>query len=245
MAGGGSGGSAGGGRSGGLGRAGLIVLALLGGIAGIVIVTGITGGSDDDPPAAVDPTPPPPGVTASTSTVTATATATSGPTGRPTTSFDKEALRAGNPDAVVVTVAAYGLPARVSLVATNSDELLSQGMFDPGKGVDFSCLPDDQYPNPCVGYLVVTRGAEVTVTAGNSRAGFWGILDRLEGGGCSIPGSGGDQDTTCSFSAFQDADISAYYYGETTPSGRFDYPTCPVAAERGTYAATSWIARCQ
>jgi hypothetical protein len=233
--GGGSGGSSGSG--GGAAKAGAVILAILGGITGLII---LTGGGGDDAPAAVGTTAP----TQNTGGGNSAATVPPSSSSPQTTGFDREALRGGDPEAVVVTVAAFGLPARVSVTADSPDDVISQGMFDPAEGVDFACLPDDQYPNPCVSFVVVKRGAAVTITAGNSRAGFWPNLDRLEGGGCTMPGTGTDTDVTCGFSAFQDADVIAYYYGDTTASGKYLYPNCPVASDRGNNPP-AWASRCQ
>ena len=163
-----------GGHSGSYNKVGALLLGGLGVIGFIIFMAG--GGGDDGPPAPV------------ATTSGAQAGAPTAPAAAPTSSNaapaagSKESLRRGDPNATILTITAYGMPARVSVQAQNASEVKSQGMYDPGRGTDFACTPDTQYPNPCVTFIVVQRGAMVTVTAGDSRAGFWPVFSYLRGG---------------------------------------------------------------
>jgi hypothetical protein len=157
--------------------------------------------------------------------------------------FDKTTLRL-DPDAVIVAITAYGMPARVAIVVQNDGDRLSTGMFDPARGVNTGCLPDTQFPGPCVSYAVVRKGASVNITAGNSRAGFWPNLDFLRGPGCDL-GRTGDRDHVCTITVSADVEFVAVYYGEDTPNGLYQFPKCPAgeALERAR-ASSQWARRC-
>lgn len=234
-----SGSSGGGSSNGGMNKVAAVLAGALG-IVGLIIVLGGGGGGSSDVTAKETVVPTTPPVAAAT---IAQPTRAPSATNAPPAGFDKEQLRNRDPNAVIVTVTAFGMPARVGIEAQNAGEVRSRGMFVAGN-LNLACLPDAQYPNACVSYIVVQRGATVTVTAGNSRAGYWPILEKLSGGGCDRTAPNSDKDVTCTITVFQDADIVATYYGDTTPDGKYFFPKCP--ANRGAAAATSpWIARCQ
>jgi hypothetical protein len=161
------------------------------------------------------------------------------------TGIDKDALRRLDPNALLITLTAHGMPARVGIQAQNDSEVVSRGTFVLGK-MNTACIPETQYPAPCVSYMLVKRGATVNVQFGDSRAGFWPLFGYIRGGGCDREG-GGSIDRTCSIIMLSDVDMTAMYYGDTTPSGRYQYPKCPVPEERSRPGATvePWIARCQ
>ena len=232
--GGGSGGSGGGGGA-------KVAAAILGAsiIAGFIIFMG--GGGDGEGGGSKDadlPTSPPQAVSAPAPT-----SAPANPTVRPSSASGKDALRARFPDSAIVTIAAYGMPARVNIVAQNDSQVLSRGVYIEGD-VDLACLPDAQYPRPCVSYMIVPRGATVTVSAGEALAGPWPVLDSLKGPGCDQKGTGG-RDVSCSVTAGGDMDFIATYYGQDTPNGRYDYPKCPASEVARLRAASPWAARCQ
>jgi hypothetical protein len=153
--------------------------------------------------------------------------------------FDREAIRRIDPNAVIVSITAYGMPARVGLQTQNSADQLSSGSFVPDRGVNVACLPDVQYASPCTSYVLVKKGATIVVSAGNSLAGFWPSLDHLRGPGCDIGKVSADR--TCTVQASSDLDYVAVYYGSDS-SGDYVYPRCPP--NRGT-STSEWIRRCQ
>jgi hypothetical protein len=224
-----------GGNGGSYNKVGALLLAAIGGVIGFIV---FTGGGDNGGTEAVLPTSQPPVVGSSAPAATSQPSTTEALQ----TGTEKETLRANYPNSVVITITAFGMPARVGIEAQNDAEVFSRGVYIAGN-TNLACLPDAQYPNPCVTYMVVQRGATVTVQAGNSRAGYWPILESLSGGGCDRPGTGDDRDITCTLTLFQDADISARYYGEDTPNGRYDFPKCPAGAAGS--ATSEWIKRCQ
>ncbi len=233
-----SSGGSGSGSSGSYNKVGMLLLGGLG-LAGLIIFLG--GGDKDDPEPVVEATSAPTTVAAAPNVPVATRQTSQ--TNPQPSGVDKDALRLRDPNNVIVTVAAYGLPARVGITAQNDSEVKSRGVYVAGNA-NLACLPDAQYPNACVSYMVVPRGATVTVTAGDSRAGFWPVLDSLRGPGCEKAGNG-DRDVSCTLTLAGDADFTATYYGDTTPSGRYVFPKCPVASERGSATTSPWIARCQ
>jgi hypothetical protein len=164
-------------------------------------------------------------------------------TARPTTASPKDALRARFPGSVIVTVTAYGMPARVGITAADDSQVLSRGVYVEGN-LDLSCLPDQQYPAACVSYVIVKPGVNVTISAGEARAGPWPVFDSLKGPSCDQKGSG-DRDVTCTATAAADMDFVATYYGSDTPNGRYDYPKCPASEIARLRASSPWAARCQ
>ena len=208
----------------------LAALAALG-AAGLItwtIVNGGGGGGDKTPTA--DATQLPPTVSEPSAVAPTQPPSSSRP--HAPAGVNKEELKEGFDDAAVLVITAYGMPARVSAAADNPDEELS-GAFVK------QCIPDDIFPEPCVSYLVVKRGASVTVQAGDSKAGYWPVLDSVSGA-CNLTGNG--QDQTCTFTLYQDSDIVAVYSGGESPGlSHYQYPTCPT--QRGN-ASAPWTSRC-
>lgn len=228
--------SSGGGGGGGVGSGALtrIIAAITAaggaGLIGFMIWNGGGGGGGSVSPTAQVQLPPTVrAVTVAVPTAGATSSAVFGPA-----AFDREALKEGNPDAVVLTITAYGLPARVSAQVTDSDnQKIAQGYIK-------SCAPEDLFPEPCVSYWVVKRGATVTVTAGDSLAGYWPNLDAVTGPGCNLSGGGTDQ--TCTLNLLSDVDLTAVYSGGESPGlAHYQYPTCPTQRQR----PPSWASRCR
>lgn len=224
-----SGGQGGGNKVGNLLLAGGLALLLGVGVT-VTIVTNLV----PKPPVAT-PEPPPP---ASASTAIPPRT-TGGNAPPPIRLDDKEELRGRDRDAVVLTVTAYGMPARIGIQATNDAEVLSRGNYAADRGVDAACLPDVQYPGACVSFIVTKRGATVTVTAGDARAGFWPILEYVRGAGCDI--ADGSKDESCTLSLAGDVDMTALYSGDYS-GGKVQYPTCPVPRPP---ARNDWESRCR
>lgn len=212
-----SGGSGASGSGGSVNKVGLLLTAG----AGLLLIMGGAIIVNDPEPADPEPVP------TAQAAATATAMTSSQPTQprNPPPLFDRNTLRGRDPNAIIITVAGYGLPARVGIQAANDDEVLARGAFDPAQGVERACKPQTQLPGPCISYMVVKRGASVTVTAGDARAGNWPALDYLRGAGCDIVGDG--KDHTCRVTLGADADLEARFYGSESPGTKFQYPTCP------------------
>ena len=223
------------GGSGGLpgGPLGPILAALAGlGAAGAITWTIINGGGGGGGNNTADPTSLPPTVAAPSEVAPTQPPSSTGSHGA--AGIDKDELKEGYDDAVVLVMTGYGMPPRLSAAAVNPDEELS-GAFVR------QCIPDDLYPEPCVSYLIVRRGASVMVQAGDSRAGYWPNLDYVRGGGCDLKGNG--QDQTCTITLFQDTDIVAVYSGGESPGLlHYQYPTCPT--QRGNNPS-AWTSRCR
>ncbi len=232
-----SGGGSSGGQGGGYNKVGALLLA--GGLAILIgagtIIVDIP--RDSATPAAT-------AAPAAASPIAAATSAPASPPPPPPPMFDREALRGRDRNAVVLTITAYGMPARIGVQAANDSEVRSRGAFDAGLGVDYACNPDTQYPNPCVTYIVTQRGANVTVTAGDARAGLWPLLESLEGGGCKL--TDGATDKSCTVTLAADIEMTARYYGEDS-SGKHPFPKCPpnTAEYRARFPSSAWLARCQ
>jgi hypothetical protein len=135
------------------------------------------------------------------------------------------------------------MPARVGITAADDSQVLSRGVYVEGN-LDLACLPDAQYPAPCVTYMIVKPSVNVTITAGDAQAGPWPVLDSLKGPGCDQK-SAGSRDVTCTATAALDMDFVATYYGQDTPNGRYDYPKCPASEIARLRTTSPWAARCQ
>ncbi len=234
--GGGSGGSGGTGSSGGANKVGNLLLA--GGLALLIVLI--------IPVVRPDPAPTPPIITATPAELPAgggNATPPPASTSPPVASpprADRATLVRGYPaDALVLTVIVHGMPGRVTATFADGD-VYTQGVYVPSSGGSAACLPDAQYPEPCISYWVAKRGAAFTLTAGNALAGFWSSLDHVRGPGCDI-GRVGARDESCNLTLGTDLEYEAVYYGSSSADGEFTFPKCP--RDRG--AATGWIARCQ
>lgn len=229
----GAGGSGSSGGSG--GSSNKVGMLLLG--AGLVAIIGLFGprlvdGDDDDKAPKATPVP----TIAVSNGAPATQVPTSAPTARPgptTRATPVDDLR-GDPNNAILTITAYGMPARVSAAAEDPSISVRQRQ-------KASCSPDDQYPEPCVTYYVAPRGTTLKVTAGDSRAGYWPALDFVRGAGCDLQGDG--RDLTCIIALTGDVEVTAQYYGGENP-GLFHYqfPTCPT--QRGNNPP-AWAARCR
>lgn len=209
------------------------LLLILGGLGAAGLITWqIFGGGGGDPKVTAPTVVPPTIVDVVAPTVPAAVTAAPGFYGP--AAIDRDALREGyDEDAVLLTITAYGMPARVSATADNPDDSYSNGFVS-------SCPPDDIYPQPCVSYVLAKRGASVTVSVGDSRAGYWPVLDYVRGAGCDIVGNGRDQ--TCKISLSSDVDLVALYSGGENPGlSYYAFPTCPT--QRGA-ATSAWQSRC-
>jgi hypothetical protein len=195
----------------------------------IIVVPIVNGGDDDDAkPQPVTQVSGGGGGAQQPTTAGKDPTVRPGPTQRPTPVDD---LR-GDPDNVILTITANGMPARISAQATNPSVEVRQRQ-------KASCVPDDQFPGPCVTYYVAKRGTEMKITAGDSRAGYWPVLQGVHGGGCELPES--SQDVSCTINLQSDVEVTATYYGSDTPNGTYVFPVCP--AKRSS-PQPSWASRC-
>lgn len=138
----------------------------------------------------------------------------------------------GDPNNVILTIVAYGMPARVSARPTNPNATVRERVREV-------CIPDTQFPNPCITDYVVPKGTEVVVTAGDSLSGYWSSLDSVTGGGCTIAGGTG-RDQTCTFTVLSDIELEARYYGSDSTAPKFLYPACPPRAQN----PPAWLSRC-
>ena len=132
-----AGGSGSGGSSGGYNKVAALLIGALT-IGGLIIF--LAGGGGDDTPKD--------GPVATSAPVQAVVPSTApAPTQRPSTTqaqpsgFDKNSLRLNDPNNVVLSITAYGMPARVSLQAVNAGDTKSNGSFDAGRGTNAACLP--------------------------------------------------------------------------------------------------------
>lgn len=239
-------GSSGGGSGGGLSGASKVAIVIAGGtVAGLIGFFVVPDGDDgDDPPptpavtiVATATRPPEPDGSSSVVTVPPAATVVAKPSG-----IDRKALTDGYPEGALLTITVFGMPARVG--ATFEDEansVYTRGMFvrDPGT----ACMPDQQYPDPCIYYWLVKPGTNVTVTAGDSRAGYWPAFEAVHGPGCElVGGDSGGQDVSCTLTLALDVEMVATYYGSERPGlAHYTYPVCPT--QRGEQPP-SWAARC-
>ena len=228
-------GSGDGGSSGGLSGMNKVAMLLAGGtIAGLIGWFVFPGGGEDKPAPQL----------ASTTVAEATLPHGGGavaPTVVPSSpvpgraGIDREALTAGYPDGALLTITAYGMPARVSAALENEDD----SVFT--RGTVKQCVPDEQFPDPCVYYWLVKKGTSATITAGDSRAGYWPSLESATGAGCNLAGDGLDH--TCTITVAADVDIVATYYGGESPGlAHYTYPVCPT--NRGP-APPAWASRCR
>lgn len=226
----------GGGASSGGGSSNKVAGLLLGG--GLIAIIAIFGprladGDDDDPkPAPTSQGHPSGGGRPVTPAPTAQPTVRPQPTTRPTQTADED-LR-GDPNNVILTVTVYGMPGRVG--AEPLDRSLEIRQRQKG-----SCSPDDQYPEPCITYYVAKRGTAMRIYGGDSRAGFWPVLDTVTGAGCNVSGLLG-ADFSCPVTLLSDMGVEAHYSGSSTNGGTVSYPKCP--ANLGN-VRPGWADRCQ
>lgn len=231
-----AGGSGGSGGSGGVGgaRGVMAALAALGaaGLIGWMIWGGAGGGGNGGGPTPTQQAQLPPTVPSAPTAADAQPTTTTvyGPA-----AFDREKLREGHPDAVILTITAFGLPARIGAEIADADnQKLDSGQVK-------TCTPDEIYPDPCVWYWVVKRGTAVAVSAGDSRAGYWPDLDFVQGPGCNLKGGSG-VDQSCALTLESDVDLTAVYFGSESPGlAHYQYPTCPTQRSR----PPAWASRCR
>ena len=220
------------GGSGGSGGMNKVAMLLAGGTVVGLITWFLWPGGDDGKPT---PTP---------ATTVAVATVPSGGSTVPTippgssapqpAGIDRKALTAGYPDGALLTITAYGMPARVSAIIEDEDNTVFT------HGAIKQCVPDEQFPDPCVYYWLVKKGTPATITAGDSRAGYWPSLESVAGAGCDIKGDGVDH--TCTITLSADADIVATFYGGESPGlAHYVYPVCPT--NRGP-SSPAWASRC-
>lgn len=232
-----------GGSGGGLSGANKVAMAVAGGtLAGLIIWFNWPGGGADDVPA------PTPVVTVVNTIEPEPGDGVSGPTAAPASaapqaaSADREAITAGYPEGALLTITAFGMVARVG--ATFEDEensVFTRGMF--ARDTTTQCVPDEQYPDPCIYYWLVKSGTVVTVTAGEALAGWWPSLEYVRGPGCDLTGNGLDQ--TCTLTLAADVELVATYYGGESPGNpHYTYPVCPTRRE-GPPAPPAWTARCR
>ena len=140
---------------------------------------------------------------------------------------------AENDDDAILTIVAYGMPARIS--AAPKDPSASMGST-----VREVCIPETQFPKPCITDYRVKKGTEVVITAGDSLAGYWPELESVEGGGCNI--TPGDKDVSCTLTLVGDVEVVAKYSGGENPGlWHYVYPTCPT--QRGN-SPPSWAKLC-
>jgi hypothetical protein len=201
----GSGGGSGGGSR---GKAALAAAGAAG-IITIIIVTifGPGGGGKDTPR-----TP-----TAVASSVSAASGAGSQTAGRPTLTPLPSMIptAVGSEGEAKLTIIAYGLPARISPTLQGTNQVLN-GEFRE------QCTPEVQFPKPCIFDYKVKKGSSYTITAGDSRAGFWPVLASVSGPGCNLSGGSG-RDVSCTIQVFADVEITAKY-----SNGEVSYPVCPA-----------------
>ena len=85
------------------------------------------------------------------------------------------------------------------------------------------------------------KGAVVKLSAGDSKAGYWPVLESVRGPGCNLEENGKDQ--TCTITVVGDVEYTAKYYGGESPGKlHFTYPECPT--QRGNNPP-AWMSRCQ
>lgn len=137
-----------------------------------------------------------------------------------------------DPNDAVLTIVAYGLPARISATARDPAISLRQRVRE-------FCSPDI-YPEPCITDYVAKKGTVLTITAGDSRAGPWPVLDYVTGGGCNLKGNG--DDLKCEITLTGDIQVEAWYYGEVSGAPAFQFPKCPP--DKGSNPP-AWVSRCQ
>ncbi len=224
---------AGGSGGGGGGRSvNKVALAICGvGVAGLIIFFNPPGG-DDDPSGDDEPQPTAASIverptTAPTVPAATTRAVQSAPPARP------PGLQVG-PDEAVLTLIAYGLPARFSPTLEGSNDTL-RGEFRE------QCTPDIQYPNPCIFDYVVKKGTNVTIHAGDSRAGLWPVLKSVRGPGCTLDGGDG-RELSCTVTVGADMSFEAKYFGSQSVDSEYIYPACPK--NRGN-SPQGWMSRCQ
>ncbi len=158
---------------------------------------------------------------------------------------DRTALVQGYPaDSVVLSVVAFGMPARISATFEREADRYTSGLYISGSGGQHACSPDEQYPEPCIYYWVAHRNAALRLTAGNALAGFWPDLDSLRGPGCNIART--NADATCTLTLGADQQFEATYYGSQSGQGEYRFPVCPTGESR-TRASTlsTWVGRCR
>ena len=99
-----------------------------------------------------------------------------------------------------------------------------------------ACIGAEFFPEPCRNWMFVKKGARVTLTAGDSRAGWWSSLDRSEGSAECTTAQPYPRDTVqlCSFTMDSDRHISIYWSGGESPGlSHYVYPTCPTQRRPG------------
>jgi len=201
-------------------------------LAGIILIMGpriLPGGEDEDAP-----TPSPVVSPAAQPTIAATrppATAAAIPA--QSTPALNDDLRGGSEN-VILTIIAYGMPARISARAEDPTVAVKARVRE-------QCIADVQFPNPCITDYVVRRGTVLIVEAGNSLSGFWPSLDYVRGSGCDLKESAADQ--TCRIQLDSDASVEAMYFGGESPGDpHYQFPTCPT--NRGN-SPQPWMSRCR
>jgi hypothetical protein len=125
-----------------------------------------------------------------------------------------------------LTVRMHSDVPRVRVEFTNRErDLIVDGYMY--RDIAAPCMGDN-YPDPCVYVAIVNRGAEFTLYAGDSRAGFWPSLESTNGPGCSYSGVP-PQEKVCTSSLTENREIDVYYYGGESPGLlHYTYPTCPT-----------------
>lgn len=194
-------------------------------IGGLIILLGPGPGGGDG-----SPTPEPTSAPVVGNDSPATVSPAQQPTRAPATAPPTRPGTGGEGEAIV-TIIAYGMPARVAPTLAGSNDTL-RGEFRE------QCIPDIQFPRPCVIDYPVQKGTSITIRAGNSLAGYWPVLKSVKGPDCNLGEASRDQE--CTFTVFGDLEYEARYYG-TENNTELLYPKCPT--QRGNNPP-AWASRC-
>ncbi len=157
-------------------------------------------------------------------------------------------LRTGEPAPLLLEVEYYTAVPRADVLFANRERDRLYYDFASGTRVG-PCDVNQDYPLPCTYFALVRPGAEITLVAGDSRAGYWPILERSEGSAECTRARPFASDTVelCTFRMTEHRKLRVYWSGGESPGLlHFVYPTCPTQrTPPGDPRTPGFAARCQ
>lgn len=157
-------------------------------------------------------------------------------------------LRKGEPAPLLLEVEYYTAVPRADVQYANRDR--DRLYYDMASGTRVGqCNVNEYYPLPCTYFALVRPGAEITLIAGDSRAGYWPILERSEGSAECTRAQPFASDTVelCTFKMTDHRKLRVYWSGGESPGLlHYVYPTCPTQrTPPGDPRTPPFAARCQ
>jgi len=157
-------------------------------------------------------------------------------------------LRASEPAPLLLEVEYYTAVPRADVQYANRDRDRLYYDFASGTRVG-QCDVNEYYPLPCTYFALVRPGAQITLVAGDSRAGYWPVLERSEGSAECTRARPFPSDTVelCTFTMTEHRTLRVYWSGGESPGLlHFVYPTCPtMRTPPGDPRTPAFAARCR